>query len=43
VPATVDYVDFVQANGRNYIAGLTSVPPISSTDLGVRPDDTAAP
>jgi hypothetical protein len=30
----VDYVDFLQANGRNYIAGLTRVPPITSTDLG---------
>src|SRR3954447_26392262 len=34
--ATVDYVDFVQANGRNYIAGLTRVPPLGSTDLGAR-------
>src|SRR3954453_19834351 len=34
--ATVDYVDFVQANGRNYIAGLTRGPPLGSTDLGAR-------
>ena len=33
---TIDYVDFVQANGRNYIADLHRVPAISQADLGPR-------
>jgi hypothetical protein len=34
--AAVDYVDFVQANGHNYIAGLHPVAPIRASDLGSR-------
>jgi hypothetical protein len=34
--ATIDYVDFVQANGRNYIADLHPVPAITRADLGPR-------
>jgi hypothetical protein len=34
--ASVDYVDFVQANGRTYIAGLPRVRSLGSTHLGVR-------
>src|SRR5882757_4068761 len=32
--ATFDYVDFVQANGRNYIAGVHQMPLITPTDIG---------
>ncbi|MEY2431804.1 MAG: hypothetical protein QOC92_1529 [Acidimicrobiaceae bacterium] len=34
--ASVDYVDFVQSYGRNYITGLIRVPPIANSDLGPR-------
>lgn len=34
--AAVDYVDFLQANGRNYIAGLHRVPPVTGADIGAR-------
>lgn len=33
---TIDYVDFLQAGGRNYIADLHRVPPINQADLGAR-------
>jgi len=33
---TIDYVDFLQAGGRNYIADLHPVAPITRADLGTR-------
>jgi hypothetical protein len=32
----LDYVDFVQANGRNYVADLYRVPPITGAEIGDR-------
>lgn len=32
--AAVDYVDFLQANGRNYISGLVQTPSITNAQLG---------
>ncbi len=32
----LDYVDFVQANGRNYVADLDRVPPITGVEIGTR-------
>lgn len=30
----IDYIDFLQHDGRQYLAGLTEVSPVSSTQLG---------